>query len=187
MEQTNTPKKGCILVSKPLINDGFFEQSVVYLTAHDAEGSLGFTLNKVSSLIAQDFIDEFSGRDTIFYGGPVEQDALFYLHGYDKLPGAVEVGNSLYLGGDFELFKVLYAEQKELSMPLPQPKFFLGYSGWSPGQLEEELKGDTWIVLEPPFNIDPLTATSDAWRTLMKQMGGKYALWANAPSDPLLN
>ena len=112
MEQTNTPKKGCILVSKPLINDGFFEQSVVYLTAHDAEGSLGFTLNKVSSLIAQDFIDEFSGRDTIFYGGPVEQDALFYLHGYDKLPGAVEVGNSLYLGCDFELFKVLYAEQK---------------------------------------------------------------------------
>ena len=61
---------------------------------------------------------------TLALGGPVEQDALFYLHGYDKLPGAVEVVNSLYLGGDFELFKVLYAEQKELSMPLPQPSSF---------------------------------------------------------------
>lgn len=187
MEQTNTPKKGCILVSKPLINDGFFEQSIVYLTAHDAEGSLGFTLNKASSLIAQDFIDEFTGRDTIYYGGPVEQDALFFLHGYDQLPGAVNVENGLYLGGDFETFKLLYAEQQKSSMPLPTPKFFLGYSGWSAGQLESELKEQTWIVLDPPFDIDPLTTTSNAWRVLMKKMGGKFALWANAPNDPMLN
>lgn len=186
MEQTNTPTKGCILVSKPLINDGFFEQSVVYLTAHDSEGSLGFTLNKRSSLIAQDLIEEFPGRDTVYYGGPVEQDALFFMHGYDKLPGAVHVGNELYLGGDFELFKILYAEQKEKNMPLPQPKFFLGYSGWSPGQLEEELKNDTWIILKSS-DIDVMDYSEEVWREVMKKMGGKYTLWANAPNDPMLN
>ena len=71
MQDNTTPKKGCILVSKPLIDDGFFEQSIIYITAHDSEGSLGFALNKKSSLIVQDVLDGFSGRDPIYYGGPV--------------------------------------------------------------------------------------------------------------------
>jgi len=187
MEQTNTPKKGCLLVSKPLIDDGFFEQSVVYVTAHDKEGSLGFTLNKPSSLLAQDFIEEFSGKDTIYYGGPVEQDALFFLHGFDKLPGAIFVGNDLYLGGDFDLFKVLYTEQKEHGMPLPKPRFFLGYSGWSAGQLEVEIADGTWIIINPPITTELTGESGEVWRDLMKKLGGTYSLWANSPNDPLLN
>src|SRR6056300_246779 len=113
MKEKKALAPGCLLISKPLIGDGFFEQSIVYLTSHDDEGSLGFTLNKSSNLIAQDFIENLLGKDTIYYGGPVEQDGLFFLHSFDNLPGALEVGNNLYLGGDFELFQQAFREQKE--------------------------------------------------------------------------
>jgi len=187
MQDNSTPKKGCILVSKPLIDDGFFEQSILYITAHDSEGSLGFALNKKSSLIVQDVLDGFSGRDPIYYGGPVEQDALFYLHSFDGIPGAMNVGNNLFLGGDFEIFKRRYVGHNFNSNEIPRPKFFLGYSGWSEGQLIEELQHDTWLLVDSSRVIDPLSLSSNAWREYMRKMGGKYALWANSPTDPLLN
>ncbi|HAR22389.1 MAG TPA: transcriptional regulator, partial [Cryomorphaceae bacterium] len=66
-------------------------------------------------------------------------------------------------------------------------KFFLGYSGWAAGQLEEEISHGTWIVLTPPFEIEPLSMTNEAWRIYMKTLGGEFALWANAPDDPSMN
>jgi len=66
-------------------------------------------------------------------------------------------------------------------------KFFLGYSGWAAGQLEEEISQGTWIVLKHPFEIEPLELTSEAWRIYMKTLGGEFALWANAPEDPFMN
>ena len=65
--------------------------------------------------------------------------------------------------------------------------FFLGYSGWSEGQLIEELQHDTWLLVDSSRVIDPLSLSSNAWREYMRKMGGKYALWANSPTDPLLN
>ena len=60
MQNKNRPQEGTLLISRPLIGDGFFEQSVVYLTTHDQDGSMGFTLNKQSALIAQDFMNQHS-------------------------------------------------------------------------------------------------------------------------------
>ncbi|CAI8403123.1 MAG: Uncharacterised protein [Cryomorphaceae bacterium] len=187
MKEKKALAPGSLLISKPLIGDGFFEQSVVYLTSHDQEGSLGFTLNKSSSLIAGDVIEELEGRDPIYYGGPVEQDGLFYLHAYENIPGAAPVGNGLFLGGDFELFQQALRTARILSHDSPGPKLFLGYSGWSPGQLEQELRQDTWIVVPPPLDLHPLEIQDEAWREMMTRLGGEFALWANAPEDPLLN
>ena len=187
MQHNITPKKGCILVSKPLIDDGFFEQSIVYLTAHDSEGSLGFALNKKSSMIVQDFLDGFPGREPIYYGGPVDQDALFYLHSFENIPGALHVGNKLYLGGDFEIFKTHCIHHNLEEGAILKPKFFLGYSGWSDGQLVEELEHNTWLLVDSPNVHDPLSLSTNAWREYMKNKGGKYAIWANSPSDPMLN
>ena len=178
---------GTLLVSKPLIGDGFFEQSVIYLTEHNAEGSLGFTLNKVSSLMAQDLVDNLPGQDPIFYGGPVQQDALFFLHRFDSLKGARYAGNGLYLGGDFQLLQEALRTAKELDLKDRTCRFFLGYSGWSPGQLESELDQDTWVILKELPGIDPLEADQNVWRTVMRDLGGDYSLWANAPEDPWMN
>ena len=187
MQNKNRPQKGVLLISKPLIGDGFFEQSVVYLTTHDKDGSLGFTLNKNSSLLAQDFMNHLPGEDPIYYGGPVEQDALFYLHTMDTLNGAIHAGNGLYLGGDYTVLQDAIKTARELDLEAVRCKFFLGYSGWAAGQLEEEIGRGTWIVRKPPFEIDPLELTSEAWRTYMKTLGGEFALWANAPEDPWMN
>ena len=187
MKQKKSLTPGSLLISKPLIGDGFFEQSVVYLTNHTEEGSLGFTLNKESNLRAQDFIEDLNGIYPIYYGGPVEQDGLFFLHNYDALPGAASVGNGLYLGGDFELFQQMFRDARSSQRPSTPPKLFLGYSGWSPGQLEEEILNDTWIVVHPPLSVNPLKADLHAWREMMLKLGGEYKFWANAPEDPWMN
>ena len=187
MQNKNRPQEGTLLISRPLIGDGFFEQSVVYLTTHDQDGSMGFTLNKQSALIAQDFMNQLPGEDPIFYGGPVEGDALFYLHTLDTLNGAMPAGNGLFLGGDYTVLQDAIKTARELNLDSAKFKFFLGYSGWAAGQLEEEISHGTWIVLTPPFEIEPLSMTNEAWRKYMKTLGGEFALWANAPEDPWMN
>jgi len=92
------------------------------------------------------------------------------------------VGNGLYLGGDFEVFQKLIQEDQRTPF-----KAFLGYSGWSPGQLEDEISDGTWVVLHPPFETDILTLSKDAWRNYMHTLGGEYRIWANAPEDPWMN
>ena len=137
--------------------------------------------------MVQDVLEGYLGNDCIYYGGPVEQDALFYLHGFEGIPGAMNVGNNLFLGGDFDIFKRHYLKQNFNSDEIQRPMFFLGYSGWSEGQLVEELQSDTWLLVDSSKVLDPLNLSSNAWREYMKKMGGKYALWANSPTDPLLN
>ena len=112
---------------------------------------------------------------------------MFYIHSFNGIPGAIKVGSNLFLGGDFDIFKSHYLNHNFNSDEIKRPKFFLGYSGWSEGQLVEELQGDTWLVVDSTKVIDPLNISSNAWREYMKKMGGKYALWANSPMDPLLN
>ena len=187
MKQKNAPSKGSLLISKPLIGDGFFEQSIVYLTEHNHEGSMGFALNKESLLLAQDFINDLEGKDAIVFGGPVEQDALFFLHSFDNLPGAKLINNDIYFGGDFDVFQEAFRTTQKHSIEARLPKLFLGYSGWSEGQLEREIADGTWIVVTPPLELDPLTVRKETWKEYMLDLGGNYALWANAPKDPLLN
>ena len=182
MYLNNQPAKGTLLISKPLIGDGFFEQSVVYLTEHNHEGSLGFTLNKESNLLVKDLVGEFDRDTALMFGGPVEQDALFYLHEEQRIPNSTQVGNGLYLGGDFDVFQELILQDSKTSF-----KAFLGYSGWAPGQLEAEISEGTWVVLHPPFDKKILTLTKDAWRTYMHTLGGEFRVWANAPEDPWMN
>ena len=145
MQNKNRPQEGTLLISRPLIGDGFFEQSVVYLTTHDQDGSMGFTLNKQSALIAQDFMNQLPGEDPIFYGGPVEGDALFYLHTLDTLNGAMPAGNGLFLGGDYTVLQDAIKTARELNLDSAKFKFFLGYSGWAAGQLETEIAANTWL------------------------------------------
>ena len=70
-------------------------------------------------------------------------------------------------------------------------KFFLGYSGWSSDQLKEEVKRNTWIVLDDDDDDKKanISSSNDAtfWKSKMIRLGGHYAIWANSPSHPHLN
>jgi len=181
MQDNNLPKQGSLLISKPLIGDGFFEQSVVLLTEHNENGTLGFTLNKESGFLVGDFIDEYQGTSPVIFGGPVEQDAMFYLHDSQEIIDSTPVGNGYFLGGNFEAFQTSL-----INDPYLRHRIFLGYSGWSPGQLEGEIDDQTWFVINDP-SLDPFELDTNAWRDYMKKLGGEYLLWANAPEDPWMN
>jgi putative transcriptional regulator len=180
------PKKGSILVSEPYLADPNFERTIILLCEHNAEGSFGFVLNKPSQAKITDLIEGMKNfDDTVYVGGPVQQDTLHYIHRLDTLEDAVEIGNGIYWGGNFEQLNLLLLSQKLTDADL---KFYLGYSGWSEGQLEEELKANSWIVSD---NVDEKlvfeTNPEIMWQMALKAMGGRFSVYSNYPVDPRLN
>lgn len=179
-------KSGDLLLAEPFLGDENFERSVVLIGNHNEEGSFGFVLNKQSDLILADVIEELPEFSVpLFIGGPVEQDTLHFIY-RNALPleGSVQLQENLYWGGDFDQLKDLLQEGIAKSENL---RFFVGYSGWSEGQLEQELEKKAWITWRPEVNdIFDLNHT-EMWREVLKKMGGKYKLIANYPSDPRLN
>jgi putative transcriptional regulator len=180
------PKKGCILVSEPFLPDPNFERTIILLCEHNAEGSFGFVLNKPSQAKIIDLIEGMKNFDaTVYVGGPVQQDTLHYIHRFDTLEDAVEIGDGIYWGGNFEQLNLMLLSQQ---VEVADLKFFLGYSGWSEGQLEEELKANSWIVSD---QVDEkLIFETDAevmWQKALKAMGGRFSVYSNYPVDPRLN
>ena len=180
------PKKGSILVSEPYLADPNFERTIILLCEHNAEGSFGFVLNKPSQAKITDLIEGMKNFDaTVYVGGPVQQDTLHYIHRLDTLEDAVEIGNGIYWGGNFEQLNLMLLSQKLTDADL---KFYLGYSGWSEGQLEEELKANSWIVSDTVdeklvFETNP----EIMWQKALKAMGGRFSVYSNYPVDPRLN
>lgn len=177
---------GKILIAEPMIGDPNFERTVVLLATHDENGTVGFVLNRPVDLEFDELALDFPPfKSKIFEGGPVQEDHLFYLHRKgDLIPGSEEIIEGVYWGGDIEVLK----EMIILEMILPEDiHFFLGYSGWSPGQLDQEIQQKTWVVAESEAHLIFRDEANSLWSNIMKQLGGEYPLWHNAPMDPSLN
>ena len=180
------PTRGRVLVSEPYLNDPNFERTIILLCEHNEEGSFGFVLNKPSLVKVNDVIENDFGFDSqIFVGGPVQQDTLHFVHRCPTLEDAVEIGNGIYWGGNFESLTVLM-ETKQVDVI--DVKFFLGYSGWSETQLDEELNADSWIVSDG-LNAELVFETNSdvMWQKVLKDMGGRFSVYSNYPLDPRLN
>ena len=91
MPEDKIPEKGKILISEPFLPDTFFNRSIVYLTDHSPQGSVGFILNKKLDLNISSAIAGFEGwNENINMGGPVAPDTLHYLHSLgDLIPNSV--------------------------------------------------------------------------------------------------
>ncbi|WNJ20759.1 YqgE/AlgH family protein [Pontibacter sp. G13] len=181
------PKAGRFLISEPFSADTNFQRTVVLLVEHGTEGSLGFVLNRQIQSRLHELVSGMDNMDPpVFMGGPVEQNSLHYIHQLGDLPGAREIVPGLYWSGDFESLKerVQHGRVKEEDI-----LFFVGYSGWAPGQLDQELSRKYWIIAPEgshPLFGDP-AANEDMWRTILQQMGTKYKIISNYPVDPRLN
>ncbi len=180
------PQKGGLLLSEPYLADPNFERTTILLTEHNEEGSVGFILNKPSDSRVSEVIDDLKAFDArVFIGGPVQQDTLHFVHRIPSLVDSIEIMPDLFWGGNFDQL-VSLIEMKQIGAT--DIKFFLGYSGWSPAQLDEELKIDSWIVSdqisqELVFETEP----DQMWKKAMRGLGGRYSVYSNYPADPRMN
>jgi len=182
------PKKGLLLVAEPsIIGDVSFNRSIVLLAEYNNEnGSVGFILNKPLEYKLKDFIPEVNSNLTVYNGGPVEQDNLYFIHRIPEIiPGSIEISNGIYWGGDFKAIMGLLQEDK---LTENQIRFFLGYSGWANEQLEQELEIHSWVVVPNNYKNDIIGKSYDNfWKEKMIEFGGDYLLWSNAPENPNYN
>ncbi|ATP56676.1 hypothetical protein CPT03_09410 [Pedobacter ginsengisoli] len=181
------PSAGKLLISEPFLMDPNFKRSVVLITEHENEGTIGFILNQRSALVLSDLIPELENADyPVYIGGPVGTDTVHFLHRcYNKLNDGEEIAKGIYWGGNFEALKILV--NNKLIDP-SEIKFFIGYSGWGVEQLKDELNGNTWIVSDT-YNADVVFSDDeeDLWREVIINLGPKFAHVSNFPSNPNLN
>lgn len=180
-------EKGVLLFAEPsIIGDVSFNRSVVLLTNHNNDGSIGFILNKPLNFTISDLIPEIEKEFKVYNGGPVEQDNLYFIHKNPELiPGSVEITNGIYWGGNFDTVIQLIKDDKLNSNDI---KFFLGYSGWDFSQLGEELKTNAWIVSENIHKNQIIKIDYELlWKDKMIELGEDYSIWSNAPEDPTFN
>ncbi|PRY90803.1 YqgE/AlgH family protein [Mongoliibacter ruber] len=181
------PKAGSLLISEPFLQDENFVRSVVLVCEHNENGSFGLVLNKLSILKLNELMDDvpLSGCE-VYVGGPVEQNTLHFIYYGEKLTeNSIELAKDLWWGGNFEdvLNKINLGILKTDLI-----RFFIGYSGWSIGQLDTEIDENTWIVSETVDSENIFTASpEELWKIILKNMGGEYQMLANYPIDPRLN
>ncbi len=182
----NKPQKGNLLVAEPFLGDTNFDRTVILLTEHNEEGSVGFVINKPLELTLDEVVIGFpSFESKIYHGGPVQQDSLFFLHNKGNLiPGGEKIIDDLYWGGDLEPLK----EMIKLGLIGQENiRFYLGYSGWGNGQLDMEIDEKSWLVLgHESINVFK-DRPAEMWKNILMDVGGSYPLWANSPMDPNLN
>lgn len=179
-------KQGILLLSDPFLKDPNFARSVVLLCEHNSEGSFGLVLNKKSPHRLSDLVEKaFDLTITVFDGGPVQQNTLHFIHRKPHLiPESVEVTKGIFWGGHFETILDLL---RDGSLSQDDIRFFLGYSGWSQGQLEEEHEGKSWIIAPATSALIFLPKEEMIWKKSLHSLGGEYAQMSNYPSDPQLN
>lgn len=178
------PNKGNLLIAEPsIIGDISFNRSVILIAENNENGSIGFILNKPLNYSLNELIPEVTANFKIYNGGPVEQDNLYFIHKVPELiHNSVEISNGIYWGGDFNAVIDLLKAQKLKSTDI---KFFLGYSGWSPNQLDHELSSNSWVVQENHYKNQIIEkAHNSFWKEKMLELGGDYVIWSNAPENP---
>ena len=112
-------------------------------------------------------------------------DTLHFLHQLpEEIPGGQEITKGIFWGGDFDM---VLSSLKNETLDLNKIRFYLGYSGWSNGQLNDEMKEKTWLTVNASRNIVFHQQTDSIWKEAVKSMGGEYNQIINYPIDPQLN
>lgn len=179
------PAEGRLLISEPFLRESYFNHAVIVLVDHEAGiSSMGVVVNNLSDYTLQQLIDgvTIEAPVPVYTGGPVGSDRLFFLHTLgDLIPESRQIAPGLYVGGDFDSALTIVNDGYELEGHL---RFFLGYSGWNGGQLEDELEKSVWAVAPLGDPADLLTGDDDAvWHREVRALGPKYRGWLYHPQN----
>ena len=178
--------KGQLLLDSGQLRGSFFQRTVVLVCQHDNEGAFGLVLNRSAGTNAGEMIvaDLPAPLKTspLFLGGPVQPSALSFLLTDSFIPDANVMPN-LSLGHSLDTLM----ELGESFSPTQRVKMFAGYAGWSPGQLEEEIKRDAWLTHPASLDLIFETSPDQLWQRILNQKGWQYRLLAQMPEDLSLN
>lgn len=178
--------KGQLLLDSGSLRGSFFQRTVVLICQHDAEGAFGLVLNRttgssVGDMLVADLPEAIKGFP-LYLGGPVQPSALSFLHSDAFIPDANVLPN-LSLNHSLDSL----VEIGESFSPTQKLRMFAGYAGWSPGQLEDEIKRDAWLTHPTSLELVFDAAPESLWQKILHQKGGKYRLLAQSPEDLSLN
>lgn len=174
--------KGKLILDNGKLGGSFFHRAVILICQHDAEGAFGLVLNRTTknkvgeALVAN--LPESLKDEPLYLGGPVQAQALSFLHNDAFIPDA-NVMPDLSLGHSLDSLM----EIAESFSPAKKVKIFAGYAGWSPGQLDDELKRDTWMVHPASLDLVFHPTPGDLWQTILREKGWKFRLLSEAPED----
>jgi putative transcriptional regulator len=174
--------KGQLLLDNGRLGGSFFHRTVLLICEHNADGAFGLVLNRptgqtIGDALASNFPAPLKSGE-LFLGGPVQPQALSYLHADDFLPDANVLPN---LNLDHSLDDLI--ELADSFSPTQRVKVFAGYAGWSPGQLDDEMKRDTWLTHPASIDLVFHARPAELWAMILRQKGGKYRLIAELPDD----
>jgi putative transcriptional regulator len=174
--------KGQLLLDNGKLGGSFFHRTVLLISQHDEQGAFGLVLNRptgnnVGDALTANLSENIKTQE-LFLGGPVQPQALSYLYSDTFIPDANVIPN---LGIGHSLDDLV--ELSDSFSPTKQVKVFAGYAGWSPGQLDDEMKRDTWLThpasLELVFHSKP----DELWPMILKEKGWQYKLISQQPED----
>jgi len=187
MLSTISAATGRILISEPFMMDPNFKRSVIIITEYSVDGAMGFVLNHQGEYLLGDIIPDISYSEMlVFDGGPVATNTLHFIHRCpDKIDDGIPIAPGVFWGGNFEQVKKLVSSYQLNDNEI---KFFAGYSGWTPKQLDDEILADSWIVSDN-FKPEELFSNDEQnlWKDVVKALGNRYAHIANFPENPALN
>lgn len=179
------PESGSVLISDPFLNEDFFRRSVILICNHDQEeGSFGLVLNNYLNIDLHELESTFPDiKARISVGGPVDTEHLFFIHSFgEKVEGATKIVDGLYFGGDFDSLKLKIDEDPNGAKKV---RFFLGYSGWSKDQLQDELSENSWIVANNISNEEVLRTDDDElWKNCLEKQGKRFKTISKFPLNP---
>ncbi len=183
------PAVGKLLVAEPFLREKFFNHAVVAIVDYTpGDTVMGVVLNNPSEHKLQDLIPDITVKNPIpvYVGGPLGEDRLCFLHTLgDIIPDSAPVAPGLWLGGDFDALEAIVNDGYEIEGNI---RFFLGYSGWSPGQLEDELKENVWAVTTPMPGENLLAGDGSAlWHSCVRALGEPFKGWLYHPRNLMAN
>ena len=174
--------QGKLLLADPSLRDGIFDQSVILLTHHSAEeGAHGLILNQPTGKVVGDLLpaEEFTALRhlAVHAGGPVSPEMLTF--------------SSFWWSQKLGLRWAMQISKEEAASHAKKPgrivRAFIGYSGWSAGQLEGELERNAWCTLAPRSGLLGCAHDHSLWRALFGSISPMHRILTDAPRDPFLN
>lgn len=181
MAAKKTVSKGSLLLAQPFMEDPNFKRSAIGITEHGKEGTVGFILNKPIPLKLEELVSEIDTEEKykIYFGGPVGSDTIHYIHNVgDLLEESMLISRGLWWGGNFS--KLIFLINKGM-IRRENIRFYIGYSGWSEGQLEDELQFNSWIVSDWFANYTFKSHPNKLWSQALTNKGDHFSVIGQIP------